>query len=943
MLRANTPKWLYTVFILLMGITAKAQWQLDSTGISPGYAAYTSIAIDTNNIPYIAYRDFTNSGKLAVAKYNGTNWEVDSTGISSDIAEFTTLDFDNNNVPFIAFRDNANSGRLAVAKHNGTNWEIDSTGITNEDVLAISMAFDSSNHPYIAYQDDINGDKLCVAKHNGTNWEVDSIGISAGIASNISIAFDNNNTPYISFRDNANSSKLAVAKHNGTNWYIDSTGISGSTATYTSMAFDNNNTPFIAFTDWNNSFTLAVAKHNGTNWYIDSTGISTGNTSYVDMVLDNNGMPYIVYRMTSVQEVHVATHNGVSWTDKKIDVNFGYSSYLSIDIGSNYVPYIAYTDASSSAPSSNNVAVISNLQTVWIDNAWSNGTPDSSRNAIIHASTTPSSFACRDLTIDNSYSLNTGTSGAVDIYGDVYNNGNGASGTGSINFNTSDTANIYENTLEHEGTITVSSGKVLQTNDKLRLVSNATNTGRIGESDGTIIGNVSIQRYMPGKRCFRFLGHPFSSSIALSQLTDEIDITGNGGSTNGFTNTLTNNPSAYWFDASVADTVTSGNNSGWTAFTSATTSDWDQYELVRLLVRGTKGQGLTGGSYTPSASTVEAVGAVNQGTQVVTLTKGSNSPFVGCGNPFPSPVQMNTVAKGSNIGANYYVWDATSGTKGAYVTNPYTMSYILPAYGALFTTASANTNNTLTFEEADKAAGGADLFKTTGLNDWVELTISDSNTKWDRLLINLNGNGVEVKDQLDAVKLYNPSLDFFTISTDDVRLAVDVRPYVDNKSILLGLTAYNLYNKYVIRTGEFNIPAGAKLILHDKYLNKKEELKAGFEYWFEVTADSNSQGINRFEINMAKEATSITGTTDPETQIQLIPNPAQDVVKVAFRAVKGIAQVKLVSITGRVVYASEINASNGDITIPLANIPAGIYIVKIQSQENSFSEKLIVK
>ncbi|MBZ0305739.1 MAG: hypothetical protein K8I82_06695, partial [Anaerolineae bacterium] len=352
-------------------------------------------------------------------------------------------------------------------------------------------------------------------------------------------------------------------------------------------------------------------------------------------------------------------------------------------------------------------------------------------------------------------------------------------------------ATIESGTVNILGAYTPTSG-TLTTGGNMVLKSTATGTARIAagsSSGGYISGNVVAERYIPGKRAFRFLGHPFASSIALSQLTDDIDITGSGGSSNGFTTTIANNASAFYWDVNAADNSTAGSNPGWTAFTSATTSSWDQYELLRLLVRGEKGQGLSGGSYTPSASTFEAAGEVNQGTQVVTLTKGSNSDFVACGNPFPGGVQMNTVALGSNVGANYYAWDATSGVAGAYVANAWSLSYVLPAYGAFFTTVSANTNNTLTFEEADKAGGGAGLFKTTAPANWVELLISDSSTKWDRLLINLDDNSMAVQDKLDGVKLYNPGLDFFTLSKDDVRLAVDVRPYNNGNSIPLGLTA----------------------------------------------------------------------------------------------------------------------------------------------------------
>ncbi|MCB0697457.1 MAG: zinc-dependent metalloprotease, partial [Chitinophagaceae bacterium] len=494
-------------------------------------------------------------------------------------------------------------------------------------------------------------------------------------------------------------------------------------------------------------------------------------------------------------------------------------------------------------------------------------------------------------------------------------------------------------------TYTPLSGK-LTNNGELILKSDVTKTARIASGPGSnyLGGNVTIEKYVPGKRAFRFVAHPFTSSIALSQLTDEIDITGSGGSSNGFTTTSSNNPSAFWFDVSNADTSTTGSNSGWTAFTSTNGSgnnSWDQYELVRLFVRGSKGEGLNGSSYTPSATTWEYDGAVNQGTQTITLTKGSNSEFVGCGNPFPSGIQMNGVARGSNVGANYYAWDATSGSAGAYVTNPWTMSYVLPAYAAFFTTVSANSNNTLTIEEADKASGGIGLFKKTSNNYWVELSIDDTTTHWDRLLIGFDDNGMSVEDKLDGKKLYNPGLDFFTLSSDNVRMAVDIRPYEDAKSIPLGLTAYNRYNKYVIRTGMYDIPAGTKLFLHDKYLNTKQELKTGFEYWFDITSDSLSQGNQRFEINMVGEPSTLTEVDKVVPEMQLIPNPAHKEVKVAFKALEGSAAIRMLGITGQTVFYKPLQEGTGSTTVDLQQLPAGIYMVELKGDNANFTQKLV--
>jgi len=116
-------------------------------------------------------------------------------------------------------------------------------------------------------------------------------------------------------------------------------------------------------------------------------------------------------------------------------------------------------------------------------------------------------------------------------------------------------------------------GGTLNANSAVTLKSDASGTGSDGGSvGGTISGNITTEQYIPGGfRTYRFLGHPFSTTQPLSILTNSIDITGSGGNSNGFTNTSTNNPSAFSFTTTNADGGAT-TDAGWTAFTSATTS-----------------------------------------------------------------------------------------------------------------------------------------------------------------------------------------------------------------------------------------------------------------------------------------------------------------------------------------------------------------------------------
>lgn len=942
----NSIKALFIPILLLtISIDIYAQWtSVGSSGFSSGIAFNNYIAIDNTNTPYVAYRDASAGGYLTVHKYTGSNWDtVGNTKFSAGDALFPRLTFDSNDTPYVAYKDAGNSNKGTVMKFNGSNWvAVGGVGFTPGTVDIVSIAFNSNDTLYAAFGDGNNSSKATLMKYNGSSWvTVGTAGFSSGGADNICLAFDSNDTPYVAFRDLDNSFGATVMKYNGSTWVlVGNAAFSSGSTFYESLKFDSNDTPYIGFADYTNSQKATVMKFDGSNWVnVGPIGFSAGSAQSISLAIDANDVVHIAYQdFGNSGKATVMKFNGYNWTPlDSAGITAGGSGNTSLAFDNNNIPYLAYRNDNNSLKA----AVLKFPINIWNGSIWSEGTPDSTSYAAIASSTAPTAFSCYDLTIGKGYTLNIGTSNTNTIYGDLYNSGNGISGTGTVHFSKDGTAQLGGNLIQLSNTITTASTCTLQTNDRLTIYADATTAGRIGNSAGIISGDVSVQCYMPGKRCFRFYGHPFISSIALSQLTEEIDITGSGGATNGFTTTVSNNPSAFWFDVTSADTSTTGNNPGWKAFTSANTNDWDRYELLRLLVRGTKGQGLTGGSYSPGAVAFKAAGPINQGTQVCTLAKGSNSEFVACGNPYPSPVQMNTVSLGSNVGANYYVWDATAGAAGAYITNPWTLSYVIPTYSAFFTTVSSNSNNTITFEEQDKDTGGAALFKGTANNDWIELIINDSSTKWDRLLINLNNNSMALQDKQDAIKLYNPGLDFYTISDDQVRLAVDVRPYTAGKSIPLGLTAYNRYNKYVIKTGIFNVPKGVKLYLHDKYLNTQQELKAGFEYWFDVNSDTASQGNNRFEINMVGTTTGISPTIQ-DAKIFMYPNPAHDAVKISFNNIDSLAEIRLLSTTGKTVYTKGIT-NTGSINISLANLPAGIYIVELKGGNVSFSQKLIVQ
>jgi hypothetical protein len=487
------------------------------------------------------------------------------------------------------------------------------------------------------------------------------------------------------------------------------------------------------------------------------------------------------------------------------------------------------------------------------------------------------------------------------------------------------------------GDVTPTSG-TLTTGGYLNLKSTSSGTGAIQQGSsagGYISGNVTIERYVPGKRAYRFFAHPFSSSIGLNALTDDIDITGSGGSTNGFTSTSTNNASSYWYDVTTGDNSTTGNNPGWAAYTNTNGSGsnaWLKGQVARVMVRGSIGQnlGVPSTYTTPNAVTLDLTGAVNQGDQTISLTKGSGTNFVLVGNPFPCQVNMDQVS-GTNLGSSFYIWDATQGTKGGYTSYSYGSSgFKLPSCGGFATTISAN--GSIVFEEADKTqSAGSSMFKTTGTQmGELELKVEDSSLFYDRLLVRFDDNGMSATDYLDAAELYNPDVTFYSMSSDDSMLSIDVRPYASYATIPLGIYS-TLKQDFKIVTGKYDIPSGVTLYLHDKYLNKKEVITGlGYSYSFTIDSNAGSWGNERFELMTEGHPTGISGTLAGAASnftAKLVPNPANEVVTVYAEGGKSVeTQVYVRNILGTVVREAK---GDSKVTVGLQGLSTGVYHVEV--------------
>ncbi|MEO6286621.1 MAG: T9SS type A sorting domain-containing protein [Dyadobacter sp.] len=243
-------------------------WEKVGADVSEEMAGGVEIALNSADVPYVLYRDQKSinaiSGRATVKKFNGLSWELVGTeGFSDNFIQSLDIAIDKNDVPYVAYEDGGHGLQATVQKFNGASWElVGPVGFTGSWAKFISLAIDQDNVPYLGFQDFGAFSRASCMKFNGTAWIYvgTSTGISPSQATYISLTIDKNKIPLIAYKSESSPFSATVKKFNGTSWVAISTeNFTGNTAGFLSLTTDKFANPFVAFQDANNGFRETVA------------------------------------------------------------------------------------------------------------------------------------------------------------------------------------------------------------------------------------------------------------------------------------------------------------------------------------------------------------------------------------------------------------------------------------------------------------------------------------------------------------------------------------------------------------------------------------------------------------------------------------------------------------------------------------------------------------
>ncbi len=498
----------------------------------------------------------------------------------------------------------------------------------------------------------------------------------------------------------------------------------------------------------------------------------------------------------------------------------------------------------------------------------------------------------------------------------------------------------------------------LATGGNLTLRSTASGTAMTSNfTDATITGNVVVERYVPGRRAFRLISSPVSTTNTIYDNWQEggssasgfgTHITGSTTGSNGFDATISGNPSLFTFNNSTA---------AWSAVSSTNNSTNDKITAgtpYRLMIRGDRTISLSATSPSATATTLRTTGTLFTGSKVFSGLNTTAGAFNLVGNPYMAAVDMNALLGNATYNTNlntvyYYIWDPTVGTRGAYVTVDVTANSnnvsgsaankFLQPWQACFVKTKAAGAASFTFAEAAKNTTTSATWKWSfdiplmNINLFQKDSLLHKAMPLDGLQVRFSDKYTSDLDDYDAEKPWNQD-ENLSVLLKGTKLSIESRA---NPEAIDTIQLYLEQERHQDYTFVFE-PSNAgslELELYDNYLKKAVALSGDVksQYTFSVDAAvAASAAADRFSLR-AKMGNAAVGTINPSQLLEVWPNPVSDWVGIKAKGLMKGNAIRVFDASGKCIKTMQVG-ENGMLGVGgqyyLGDIATGMYWIEVE-------------
>ncbi len=473
----------------------------------------------------------------------------------------------------------------------------------------------------------------------------------------------------------------------------------------------------------------------------------------------------------------------------------------------------------------------------------------------------------------------------------------------------------------------------------LVLKSDLYGTARIDSSSGSIVGPVTVERYIPPRRSWRLLTVPFGTSgQSINQAWQEgytnttlacpsqyigtpgygTHITYNG--TNGYDPNITSNPSIIYF---------AGNH--WHPIPSTLTTKITDYAAYALFPRGDRTICLTQGvNAVPVPTTLRAHGVVQVGTVVRNKATPANE-YLLEGNPYASSINVlpMTLRSSGIVPETWWIWDPGVGETGVYVaysaglSAPATPNYpdassarIIQSGQGYMLQATANTQ-VLQYEEGDKVATNASsVFARPIAQTFVRVQLLAQN----RSVL----DGIVARFMQDTAHKTLPK--FWNFNGPDIALQRNEKLFSIETRVPHQLdTSFLSFGR--IKPGIYVLEVSSHDIENVQFVDRlgMSAIPIVDTLWYAFEVSDSASYVDRFMV--------VYGTKDSASPIPkrgIYPNPVRDKLY-SDEPVKG--ELRIVDVVGTIVMRA------ARFPIDCTKLPRGMYFLTMNNQTIAFQKR----
>ncbi len=312
---------------------------------SPSYNVRTSIAIDSNDLPHIAFRNVETREISYSHKDSTGKWHTE-TVVSADIGGTgVALALDLEDRPVICYRNMTTPAMpwLSCAFSEGSGWRHVTVDPAPWTGYMISLTIDYQNRSHVAYC--VPGGDTKYAWWNGASWNISVLRDRVvGTTDGLSMDLDSLNRPHVallSMMPGSNERGLWLYRLNGTKWDKEVIDPSHSRQIYT-IDLNETDTPYVATVNPSRKVPILMYK-DGVSWrtrYVD-LGARAGFGSFL---FDSDGGPHLAYTDRNHYDLRYAhTENG-TWMNETVDSEGLVGLLPSVATDNNNNPHISYLD-----------------------------------------------------------------------------------------------------------------------------------------------------------------------------------------------------------------------------------------------------------------------------------------------------------------------------------------------------------------------------------------------------------------------------------------------------------------------------------------------------------------------------------------------------------------------------------------------------------------------